>query len=366
MSTLAATSGSTPGFCDLGASLRFPRSPDEESIRDLVAAARAGGVGTVVVSVVGQAPVDNAGFQAACAALRGEHGVRVIPAVCPVRGDGLADVVSIERPAAWLGRDSSSSASSTSGASSWLIPGEARFVYRLAKPVDDTVLLRRVAETARARQALLIVPSFDGVLAQGAVAVEGPVATRLGLPGMPEAAEVVGISRILAVARLTGARIHIAGVFTADGAALLAQTAHERVTGSVFASHLLLDDTALLQHRYDTRFLQMPPLPTPSSREALLAAVKTGTLLVASGHSHVPRRERELEPVRATPGGTSLASTARLLLPLLGQEVLQRAFATGPTHCLGDEASRLQEVPEAVAQDVTDDDLASCAKAVHR
>jgi dihydroorotase len=351
--TLPATTGHWGhGFCDLGASIRFPRAPDEEGVSDLVRAARAGGVATVVVDVRGQPPIDNARFQAACAALAGGHGVRIVPAVCPVQGGGLADVASIERPTAWS--TSPAERNEHRPTSSWLIPDEVRFVYKLPGPVDDAVLLRRVAETARARHALIITPSHDGALAQGAVAVEGAVATRLGLPAMPEAAEVIGVSRILAIAQLTGARFHVAGVFTAAGAALLAASGNERVSGSVFAPHLLLDDTALLARRYDTRYLRQPPLPTSSSRLALLDAVKAGTLCIASGHVHVPRRERDLEPTRATPGGTALASTARLLRPLLGDEVLARAFGSAPAQFLGDTHTPLRPPPSPRDDDDND------------
>jgi dihydroorotase len=351
------------GFCDLAATLRFPRAPDEESVADLVRAARAGGVATVVVGVKGEAPVDNARFQAACAALTGRDGVRVIPAVCPIVDGGLADIASIERPAAWAAATTPSSPPS-SPPSSWLVPDVARFVYRLPQPIDDAVLLRRVGEVARARHALVVVPSVDAALSAGAVAVEGAVATRLGLPAMPEAAEVIGIHRILAVARLTGARFHIAGVFTAEGAALLAAAGAPRVTGSVHAAHLLLDETALLARRYDTRFLRRPPLPTAASRAALVAAVRAGSLLVSSGHTHVPRRERDLEPVRATPGGTALASMARLLRPILGDDVLARAFALGPAACLGDAASPPAPPPPQPPLSATAevDDLARCVQ----
>lgn len=360
-STATAVTPPAIGYCDLGASIRFPRAPDEESVKDLVRAARRGGVSTVVVDVSGQPPVDNARFQAACAALQGHDGVRVVPAVCPVQGGGLADVASVERPAAWATREAPGS--------SWLVPDEVRFVYKLPAPVDDAVLLRRVAETARARHALVVAPSVDGALAAGAVAVEGAVATRLGLPALPEAAEVLGIGRILTIAKLTGARFHVAGIFTAAGAALLASSGNDRVTGSVFASHLLLDETALLARRYDTRLLRRPPLPTSSSRLALIAAVKEGTLLVSSGHAHVPRRERDLEPVRATPGGTALVSTARLLRPLLGDDVLARSFGVLPTRCLGDTTTPVRPPPVPPGLDAPstdDDDLARCLQEFSR
>jgi dihydroorotase len=243
------------------------------------------------------------------------------------------------------------------------LPRELPRVFRLRSAVDDALLLRRVGDLARGLDAVVIVPSHDAALMRGAVAVEGATATRLGLPAVPEASETIGITRIVEVARLTGARFHIAGVFTGAGAALV--EAHKAlVTASVFASHLLVDEGALLSHRYDTRLLFRPPLSSSSSRLALLAAVKRGSLCISSGHHLVPKRERDLEMTRATPGLSSLSSLAALLTttaeaalsptlsPTLSTAELQTALSTLPARVLG-----LAPAPPLTVPTAGDDDL---------
>jgi hypothetical protein len=77
--------------------------------------------------------------------------------------------------------------------------------------------------------------------------------------------------------------------------------------------------------------------------------------MVGSGHTFVPRRERDLELNRATPGGTSLSSTARLLRPLLGDDALTAAWRDAPRRLLG-----LPPVTTPIpAGGVDDDDLSA-------
>jgi len=323
------------GFVDLDVTLRLPGAPDDEAPAALARRARDGGVDIVVVGVDGAAPVDGVGLASTAAMLRAASPTPLlIPAVQPLVGGQLTDLGSLGWHAA--------------------IGAPVRPVWRLLAPVDDALLLRRVGELARAHNAVVIVPSVDGSLAAGGIAIEGPIATRLGIPGMPEAAETVGIGRLIEMARLTGASFHVVGVFTAAGVRLIEQAAG-LVTGSVRAPHLLLDETALLASRYDTAVLRSPPLPTSASRAVLVDAVRRGVLMVGSGHTFVPRRERDLELSRATPGGTSLSSTARLLRPLLGDNVLTAAWRDAPRRLLG--------LPPATApipaDGVVDDDLSA-------
>jgi dihydroorotase len=323
-------------FVDLTATLRLPRAPDEEDGRSLALAAKAGGVGVVVCSARGQEAVDVESLSALARSLEGAgvDGVRLVAAVSPLVNNELADVASMMKalPAAWPR------------------------VLRLRAAVDDALLLRRIGAVAAALDALVILPSHDAALMKGAVAVEGAVATRLGLPSVPEASEHIAISRIVEVSKLTGARFHVAGVFSERGASIV-DDAGDLVSGSVFASHLLLDEGALLAIRYDTRVLTRPPLPSSSSRAALLDAVKSGALLVSSGHHAIPKRERDLEIDKATPGLTSLSSTARLLSHVLSATELHRALSSGPAALL---AVALGEGPAPTGAEVSvdvDDDL---------
>ncbi|MDP2344613.1 MAG: hypothetical protein Q8O67_26930 [Deltaproteobacteria bacterium] len=317
-------------FVDVAATLRLPRAPDEEDARSLALAARAGGFGVVVCSPRGQEAVDVDRLASLARSLESAavDGVTLVAALSPLIGTDLADVVSMVKslPAAWPR------------------------VLRLRAAVDDALLFRRIGAVASALGALVIVPSHDAALMKGAVAVEGAVATRLGLPSVPEASEHIAISRIIEVSKLTGARFHVAGVFSARGAALVDAAAGDGlVTGSVFPSHLLLDESALLACRYDTRLLTRPPLPTSSSRVALLDAVKRGALMVSSGHHAIPKRERDLEMDRATPGMTSLSSTARLLSSVLSAAELHRALSSGPAALLGIPAPSGAEIAIDVA-----------------
>jgi dihydroorotase len=323
------------GFIDLDVTLRLPGAPDDEAPAALARRARDGGVAVVVVGVDGAAPVDGVGLAAVAAMLRTASPTPLlIPAVQPLVGGQLTDLGSLGWHAA--------------------IGAPVRPVWRLLAPVDDALLLRRVGELARAHDAVVIVPSIDGSLAAGGIAVEGPITTRLGIPAMPEAAEAIGVGRLVEMARLTGAHFHVVGIFTATGVRLIEQAAG-LVTGSVRASHLLVDETALLASRYDTRVLRTPPLPTSASRVALVDAVRRGVLMVGSGHTFVPRRERDLELNRATPGGTSLSSTARLLRPLLGDDALTAAWRDAPRRLLG-----LPPVTTPIpAGGVDDDDLSA-------
>ena len=336
-------------FVDLTATLRLPRAPDEEAAAVLASQARAGGFGVVVVSARGREAVDVDSLSALCRALAlsqsdGADGPRLIPALSPLVGRELADVASMARA----------------------LPAGTPIVLRLRAAVDDALLLRRVGALARGLGALVVVPSYDAALMQGAVAVEGAVATRLGLPGVPEASEHIAISRIIEVSKLTGARFHVAGIFTARGAALIEGAADDGlVSGSVFPSHLLLHEGALLERRYDTRFLARPPLPTSTSRDALLDAVRRGVLVVSTGHHAIPKRERDLEMDQASPGMTSLATSARLLSQVLSATELHRALSSGPAALLGVKAPSGAEIAAVVAAAVpVDDDLSSLVSAV--
>lgn len=323
------------GFVDLDVTLRLPGAPDDEAPAALGRRARDGGVEIAIVGVDGAAPMDGVGLAATAAMLRTASPAHLlVPAVQPLDKGQLTDLGSLGWQAA--------------------VATPMRPVWRLLSPIDDALLLRRVGELARAHDAVVIVPSVDGSLAAGGIAVEGPIATRLGIPALPEAAEAIGIARLIAIARLTGASFHVVGVFTAAGAQLI-EDAGGLVTGSVRPPQLLLDETALLACRYDTALLRSPPLPTSTARTALVDAVRRGVLMVGSGHTFVPRRERDLEMNRATPGGTSLSSTARLLRPILGDEALTRAWRDAPRALLGLPPAS-SPIPAGV---VVDDDLSA-------
>jgi dihydroorotase len=334
------------GIVDLDVSWRSPPAPDDESAAALVDAAVAGGVSVAAVAVIDSGS-DVGRARAACAALQAAargRGLTIVPAFSPVGTDGdLADLHALAEMLVEMGSGSAAA------------PG--RPVWRLQQPTDDAVLLRRLGDLARAHDAVVMVPAVDAGLAKDAIAFESPTATRLGLKAMPEAAETIGIARVIEIARLTGGRFHVVGVATAAGAAMLEGSGLDTVTGSVQAVHLLLDESAWVRHPFDGRLLQRPPLPTASSRAALVDAVKRGALFVSSGHRAVPKRKRDLELGKAAAGGTALSSAPRLLRTLLGDDIAIQAFSRGPGLLLGLPAGDLD-----TATVIGDDDLARHVK----
>ncbi len=321
---------------DLDVMWRSPPAPDDESAAALVDAAHAGGIGVVVVGVAG--PDDVGAARAAAGALSGaaaKAGVVVVPAFSPSVADGgLADLYALAEV-------------------SVSVASAGRVVWRLRRPTSDALLLRRLGDLARAHNAVVMVPALDADLADDAVAFEGSIATRFGLKGMPEAAEAIGVARVLEIAALTGGRFHLTGLATARGVAMLEGGGVDVVTGNVNAAHLLLDEEAWARHPYDGRLLQRPPLPTAASRQALVDAVTRGVVMVASGHRAVRKRERDLEIGKASAGGTALRSAFHMLRERLGDAVVDVAARVAPARVLGVEVPPTISVGTVV--DVDDD-----------
>ena len=308
-----------PAFTDLTATLRCPQDPDTQTPDELRAAARRGGFTTVIcapTSGPGQVP---AGFSTDERAAAFQH---LLASAAP--SEIRLDAAPAPLGAAELGEIWS------------MVRGRGATVLRLLESTDDALLLRRALECARAADAVVMLPSVDARLSHKAVLVESAVSTRLGLSAVPEASEAIGVCRILELAALTGARVHIAHIFTARGIALVEQAQRDglRVSACVAALHLLLDERSHLARPYDTALRIWPPLPTQNAREALIDAVIRGTLCVSSGHGPAPKRERDLEMALATPGVATLELLLPALLPILGEQALVEALAMRPAAVL--------------------------------
>ena len=321
-----------PAFVDLTASLRFPATPDVEAPATLAAAARAGGHGLVLCAPLGEAAAAASGsLEGHLAFARHIQDPALVAAASPVRGNTGAD------------QDPAEIASPARAA-------QRPAALRLTHGIGNTVLLRRVLEMARAHDLLVIAPSLDPGLAAGAVAVEGAIATRLGLTGVPEAAEAIEIARLIELARLTRARVHVAHVVTARGALAIERARAEglAVSGCVSVLHLGLAEDALLAAPYDVALRCWPPLPSRASQETLRACVARGALCVSSGHAPAPKRERDLEWALATPGASTLADAASVVFSLFNDDEALRALATEPARILG-----LTAPPGFVRVDIT-------------
>jgi dihydroorotase len=154
-----------------------------------------------------------------------------------------------------------------------------------------------------------ITPHF----AREGVAHDGEVASRLGLPGIPTAAETIALFTYIEFARLTGAKLHITRVSSAEGMNLIRRARHDGldITCDVSINHLHLCDMDIGYFNANCRL--MPPLRSQRDREALQAGLAEGDIdVLCSNHTPVDDDAKQIPFSEAEAGATGL----ELLLPL--------------------------------------------------
>ncbi|MEI7814837.1 MAG: dihydroorotase, partial [Coriobacteriia bacterium] len=218
------------------------------------------------------------------------------------------------------------------------------------KGVQDSGTMRRVMDYARAFGTTVVAHCEDEALVGKGVVNEGAVSTRLGMAGSPAAAEEIAVARDIALAELTGCRLHLAHLSTAGGLELV-RAAKDRgvsVTCEVTPHHLFLTEDAL-SPEYDTNFKMNPPLRTEADRLALVAGLVDGTVdCIATDHAPHAPHEKALEFELAPFGTTGLETALPLVITnllargLIDWADLVRLMAHGPRAALGLPAISLQ------------------------
>lgn len=179
--------------------------------------------------------------------------------------------------------------------------------------VADSAVMLRLLRYAAGLGLLVVTHAEDTQLVAGAALTEGAVATRLGLPAAPAAAEALAIARDLRLAQEAGARLHIACVSTAEGVALVraAKASGADVSAGTAPPCFLLNEQAAIGWRSFARL--SPPLRAEADRLAVCAGLADGTIdMIASRHDPRTTEEKRLPFADAAPG----AADAGLLLPL--------------------------------------------------
>jgi dihydroorotase len=309
-----------PGFIDLHAHLREPGQESSETIETGTRAAARGGF-TAVCCMPNTKPVnDNASvtrFIVDRAKTTGS--VRVWPigaASVGSKGEAIAEIAGMKEAGIVAVSDD-------------------------GKPIATAKLARQVMEYCRSLDLPVIEHAEDVSLAAGAVMREGVTSTRLGLYGMPAAAESVCVARDVQLAELTDARLHIAHL-SAKGSldqVRWAKSRGRRVTCEVTPHHFTLIDEDVT---YDSRFKMNPPLAAREDQEALLAGLADGTV-EAIGTDHAPHEPalKEVEFDRAPFGILGFETALALALEqLVGTKRLSlmrmvELFTSGPARVLG-------------------------------
>jgi len=272
-----------PGLIDLGARLN--------SIQAELAAAVAGGVTSVVVPPDADPPLDEPEL-ADRLVHRGEEigKARILPLgalTLGLNGERLAELAGLKKA------------------------GCVAF-SQANKPVVDTEALLRAMEYAATFGFAVWLQPQDYWLSRNGIAHEGEVASRLGLAGIPVAAETIAIATIVQLVRDTGCRVHLTRLSSAAGVALLTAARDEGlpVTFDIGIHHLLLTENDIGFFNPHARFC--PPLRAQSDRLALSNAAAGGLAAICSDHTPVGADDKLLPFGEAKPGATGL----ELLLPL--------------------------------------------------
>ena len=296
-----------PGLVDLHTHLRQPGREEAETVETGARAAALGGYTAVVAMPNTEPPIDTAGVAREVLDL----------------GRGCAAEVAVAG-AITVGR--AGAALAPMGELAAL--GVTLFTDDGAG-VQDGALMRRALDYAKGLGVTLAQHCEDACLAAGGAMHEGSWSSRLGIPGVPAAAEEVMVARDIALARLTGAPIHFLHLSTAGSVELVRRAKADGlpVTAEAAPHHMLLTHAAVAG--YDPVFKVNPPLRTDEDVIAVVAGLCDGTIdAVATDHAPHAPEAKDVPFDQAPPGmlglQTALPIAWEVLSPALGVE---RVFA---------------------------------------
>ena len=274
-----------PGLIDLLARLREPGHEHEGMLQTELAAAAAGGVTSLVCPPDTDPVLDEPGL-VEMLKFRSEkqRQSRVFPLGAltrGLRGEALTEMIEL----------------SESGCVGF---------SQAEVPLANTQVLMRAMQYAASFGFSVWLRPQELYLGRG-VAASGPVATRLGLAGVPEAAETIALHTIIELAKATGARVHICRISSAAGVALIADAKARglNITCDVSINSLHLTDADV--GYFDSRMRLQPPLRQQRDRDALARGLADGTIdALVSDHSPVSADAKTLPFAEAEPGATGL------------------------------------------------------------
>jgi len=318
-----------PGFIDLHCHLREPGHEDKETIATGTKAAAQGGFTTVCCMGNTDPPLDNAAtVQYVVAKAKAEGVVRVLPIGCVTRGREGKELVEMAELA-------------EAGAIGFSDDGS---------PVGDSRIMRNALSYAGRFGLMVIDHCEDPSLSKGGAMNEGWVSARLGLPGIPAAAEEIMVARDVILAELTGSRVHIAHVSTAGSVEILRRAKEKGipVTAEVTPHHLTLTEEWVMGREghpglaYDTSAKVNPPLRTKKDVQALIQGLKDGVIdVIATDHAPHTAIDKVCEFDQAAFGISNLETALGSLMSLVHKgdlelKTLVARLTEGPARLLGE------------------------------
>lgn len=358
----------TPGFIDLHAHLREPGFEDSETIASGARAALRGGFTTICAMPNTEPAIDSPGLIAEIITrANAAKGARVLPIATITRGRAGRELSDLNE----------------------LSAAEAVAFSDDGSPVDDARLFRHALEYARTKDLLIIEHAQEMTLSGKGVMHEGLVSARLGLPGVPSAAEETAVSRDIAIAEMTGARLHLTHISTRGAIASIrdAKSRGVRITCDVTPHHLSMTDDWVAGDRgfawereaprtraetaasvvrpsagererarferaephaptkravpYDSATKVNPPLRSLSDVSALWEGLVDGTVdAIATDHAPHASVRKDVEFDQAAFGISGLETALSLVLGGVNagwcdRDTVIRALTTGPAGVLG-------------------------------
>ncbi len=218
-------------------------------------------------------------------------------------------------------------------------------------PVTDSQLMRRAMEYAKGFGLLIISHCEDPDLVADGVMNEGAVATRMGLAGIPNAAESVMVKRDIALCELTGSPLHIAHVSTKESVAAIREAKKNGipVTAETAPHYFILTENAVGQ--YDTFAKMNPPLRSEEDRKSICEGLSDGTIdVIATDHAPHSILEKDIEFDMAANGIIGLETSLSLSLQLVDDDILSmeglvEKMSKNPARILGFENGIQADLP---------------------
>lgn len=316
-----------PGLIDPRVTLGEPGTEEDETIDTGTAAALVGGFTTVGVMPDTQPPVDNRAA-AEFITLQGERAghCRVVPLGTVTKRHEGAELAEIGQ----------------------LVDGGAVAFTDGKRAIANSEVMRRALQYAGMwNRALLHHPQVPE-LASGGVMHEGHQSTVLGVRGIPVAAEEIMVRRDIALAELTGGRVHLMAVSSQNSVDEVRQARQRgvRVSADVTPHHLLLTDESL--RSYESSYKVDPPLRTREHIDALIAGLQDGTIdIICSDHQPRAQEKTDRELDQAPFGIVGLETLVPVCIAALIEPghltwpELIRKLTVGPAGLLGLDAGTL-------------------------